>query len=343
VQARIATLFGGSQEPLTLMLEGATEEQVLQAMRQLDPALQAMVTEGALAAVTSLGALYPDPAAQAAVLQRLQQKDPEALAGTLAASLEEAGFDVSALQGYITRVRNALSLRVPLTLADLKGFGELARSFLGHDHAGAAGLMVLFPRRDLWTLADRQLLSQRVTALLNQFGIQGTLSGLYTVSAEAAARTSADFRRITLLALSFVGLAIALQFRRPRAVGMVFLPVVCGTLWTAGLFALCGWRLNFMNIAILPMLLGIGVDNGIHIVHRFYRPGGQDVQETLQFTSMAVFLSSLTTLVGFSSLVVSVNQGIASVGMVALSGMTACLLASLLTLPAALHLWGAKK
>jgi uncharacterized protein len=345
VQAHIATLFGGSQEPLTLMLEGTTEEEVLQAMRQLDPAVQALVTDGVLAAATSLGALCPAPADQEAVLQRLRHKDPDALADVLAASLEAAGFDGAALRDYVTRVRNALALQAPLDLEGLKtlGFGELVHSLLGRDAAGAAGLLVLFPRRDLWTLADRQLLAQRLTALLQQFGLRGTLSGLYTVSAESAARTSADFRRVSLLALGFVGLAIALQFRRPRAIALVFLPLVCGTLWTAGLFALCGWRLNFMNIAILPMLLGIGVDNGIHIVHRFYMPDRQDVQATLQFTTMAVFLSTLTTLVGFSSLMLSVNQGIASVGTVALSGMTACLLASLLTLPAALHLWGEKK
>jgi hypothetical protein len=124
---------------------------------------------------------------------------------------------------------------------------------------------------------------------------------------------------------------------------MVLLPVECGALWTAGLFALLGLKLNFMNIAILPMLLGLGVDYGIHIVHRFRLHGGLDVQEALRFTSTAVCLGALTTMVGFGSLALSVNQGIASVGLVALTGMTACLLASLFTLPAALHIWGQQR
>jgi hypothetical protein len=345
VQTRIAAIFGGSQEPLTLFLEGATEEQVVQAMQRLQPALAALVAEGALAAVTSIGAIYPDIATQEAVLRRLQARDPEALTQVLAASLEEGGFDLSPFQDYIARVRAALALRTPLDLATFKalGFGALLRPLLGHDDAGAAGLVVLFPKRDLWTLGDRKALSQRVNDLLTQLGLHGTLTGLYTISAESAARIGADFRRITLLALGFVGLIICLQFRQPRAIGLVLLPVTCGALWTAGLFALFGLKLNFMNVAILPMLLGIGIDNGIHMVHRFYLYGGQQVSEALEYTGTAVCLSSLTTVLAFGTLVLSVNRGIASVGLVALTGFSACLLASLVTLPAALQVWGERR
>jgi uncharacterized protein len=345
VQAKIAAIFGGSQEPLTLMLEGATEEQVVRAMRQLAPGLQAMVADGALAAVTSPDVLYPDPEAQEMVLQRLRHMDPDALAQVLAASLDAAGFDVPALQGYIARVRRAVALRMPLDLAALEilGFGDMLRPLLGHDNAGAVGLVVLFPKRDLWTLADRHALSQHITTLLTQLGLHGALTSLYTVSAESAARVGVDFHRITLFALGFVGLSVYFQFRRPGTIGMVLLPVACGALWTAGLFAFFGLKLNFMNIAILPMLLGLGVDYGIHIVHRFRLHGGLDVQEALQFTSTAICLGAFTTMIGFGSLALSVNQGIASVGLVALTGMTACLLASLFTLPAALHVWGKQR
>jgi hypothetical protein len=345
VQAQIAAIFGGSQEPLTLMLEGATEEQVVQAMRHLAPALQAMVADGALAAVTSPEVLYPDPEAQEVVLQQVRHADPDALAQALTEGLDAAGFDTTALQGYIARVRQAFALRTPLDLAtlDTLGFGDMLRPLLGHDDAGAVGLVVLFPQRDLWTLADRHALSQRLTALLTQRGLHGTLTSLYTVSAASAARVGVDFRRITLFALGFVGLSVCLQFRRPWAIGMVLLPVACGTLWTAGLFALFGLKLNFMNIAILPMLLGLGLDYGIHLVYRFRLHGGLDVQEALQCTSTAICLGAFTTMIGFGSLALSVNQGIASVGLVALTGMTACLLASLSTLPAALHVWGQQR
>ena len=344
VQAKMTTLFGGSQEPLTLLLEGETEAQVMQAMHRLQPGLQAMIDDGILAAVTSLSTLFPAPEIQEAVLQRLRQKDADALLTILNARLEEAGFDIATRQGYITQVRQVLNLRDSLDLTALKsrGFEEFIQPFLGHDDAGAAGVVVLFPKHELWTLADRSRLSQQLSEILTSLGLQGRLIGLYTVSSESAAQIGADFRRITLLALVFIGAVICLRFRRPRLIGLVFLPVTCGTLWTAGLFALFDLKLNFMNIAILPMLLGVGIDDGIHIVQRFRTQGAQDVCAALQFTGTAVCLTSLTTILAFGTLALSANQGIASVGLVSLIGITSCLVASLLTLPAALQLWEEK-
>ncbi len=344
VQAKIATLFGGSQEPLTVLLEGDTETQVFQAMQRLQPGLNTLVEENLLAAVTSLGAIYPTTDAQQAVLRRLQTKDPDVLGQILTASLNEAGFDVTGYATYIASVRNLLTLRTPLNLSGLKTLGieDLWRSFLGHDDLGAAGLIVLFPKQELWRVADRNALSQRVTDLLATLGLQGALTGLYTISSASAARIGMDFRRITLLALVLIGTIVCLRFRYPKIIGLVFLPVFCGALWTAGLFALFDLKLNFMNIAILPMLLGIGIDDGIHIVHRFQTCGSRNVQDALAFTGTAVCLTSLTTLLAFGTLALSVNQGIASVGLVSLIGITASLLASITTLPAALKVWEEK-
>lgn len=341
VQQRIATTFGGSQEPLMLFLEAPTEAQVLRAMQRLHPSLHAMIAAGMLTAVTSPGLFVPDRQHQEEVLQILRHTDPAALTHTLAAVLEESGFDMAALQGYVGRVRQALSRREPLAVPQLEalGFGAMLDEFLGRDSTGAMGLMLLFPKQELWTASARQTIVQRVTAALTAHGLRGTLTGLYTVSSESAASIAADFRRVTLLALIAVVLVVILRFRRPRTVGLVFLPVACGALWTAGLFAVCGLKLNMMNIAILPMILGIGIDDGIHIVHRFQTYGARDVRQALRFTGTAVCLSSLTTMLAFGTLALSTNRGIASVGLLSLAGMTASLLASLGPLPAALGLW----
>ena len=100
VQTRIATIFGGSQEPLSLLLEGTTETQVLHAMQRLEPVLMALVEDGLLAAVTSPTLLYPDPHIQKEVLRRLHAKDPDMLTQVLTTSLAEAGFDLAAMESY---------------------------------------------------------------------------------------------------------------------------------------------------------------------------------------------------------------------------------------------------
>src|SRR2546428_11079850 len=117
VQETIAALFGGSQEPLTLLVENATENQIIQDLYRLQPTLTAMVQEGLLAAVTSPAMLYPDPATQSAVLQRIQAKDREQLRLTLSTSLTAAGFNVSTVQAYVNRVQHTLTHPTPMDLA----------------------------------------------------------------------------------------------------------------------------------------------------------------------------------------------------------------------------------
>ena len=289
--------------------------------------------------------LYPDPAAQSAVSQRLQAKESQQLRTILADSLEAAGFDIPSVQDYVDRVQRALTFRSPVDLATFRalGFDALLRSLLAHDAAGAVGVALLFPTQDLWTPAARDAITQRLTTELTAHRIRGTLSGLYTVSSASAALLKADFTRITLLAFLGVALLVILHMQRLSLGLMVLLPVVCGTLWTAGFFALCGFKLNFMNICILPMLLGTSSDYGIYIVHHFIFRSLPDMQDAMKVTGLGILLSALTTLEGFGTLALSENRGIASVGLISLVGASACLLAALSTLPAVLQLWGVQR
>lgn len=336
VQENIATVFGGAQEPLLLLLEEPTETRALQGLARLQDTLQGMVTEGHIAAVTSPAMLYPDPAAQQAVLTALQRLDLSQWRAMLVASLETAGFDVSTFSDYIERVLHALSLTEPVDLERFRalGFDSVLRPLLAHDDAGAVGVAMLFPRHDLWTREARDVITQRLSAALETHGLRGTLSGLYTISAASAALIKADFSRITLLAFLGVGLIVVIYLRHLWQSALVLLPVACGMLWAAGVLALSGFTLNIMNLAMLPMLLGTASDYGIYLMHRFTSQGRSDTQDALRISGLGIMLSALTTLEGFGTLALSVNRGIASVGWVALISISTCLLAALATLPA---------
>ena len=345
VQEHIATLFGGSQEPLIFLIEADTEQQAVQHLQILQPTLTAAMQDGLLAAVTSPALLYPAPTAQEAVFQRLRAKDPQQLRRTLLTSLEEAGFATDTAQAYADRLQQLFTHQTPVDLPTFRalGFEALLQPLLAHDAHGAVGLALLFPTHDLWTQTIREALTQRLTAALSAHGIRGTLSGLYTVSSASAALLGADFLRITVVAFLGVGLIVFLKVRRLWLSGMMLLPVACGTLWAAGFFALYGFQLNVMNIGIVPMLLATGSDYGIYIVHRFALHGRADTRDALQISGLGVLLSAFTTLEGFGTLAFSVNRGIASVGLVSLVGICACLGAALFTLPAVLHLWRGKE
>jgi predicted RND superfamily exporter protein len=114
-----------------------------------------------------------------------------------------------------------------------------------------------------------------------------------------------------------------------------------GMVWMLGIMALMGLAMNFMNIFVTTMIIGIGVDYGVHAIHRYRenqrRPGG-DLEEDLVQTGSAIAIAALSTMVGFGSLSLSHYPGLRSMGLVAILGaLTTCLIA-LTVLPAFLRL-----
>src|SRR5262249_33854818 len=114
------------------------------------------------------------------------------------------------------------------------------------------------------------------------------------------------------------------------------LPVAIGGLWLGGLMGFFGVQLNPANIMILPLVIGIGVTNGIHILNRFAEE--QHASILARSTGKAVFVSALTAIAGFGSLVLAKDRGIHSLGLVMAAGMTTCVVAALTFLPTLLNL-----
>jgi len=91
-------------------------------------------------------------------------------------------------------------------------------------------------------------------------------------------------------------------------------------------------------LVILPLILGIGVVNGIHITHRYREETDKNKVVLSRSTGQAVILSSLTTMIGFGSMMVADHYGVYSLGLVLSLGVFCCLIASITFLPALLKL-----
>src|SRR5208283_1288235 len=113
-------------------------------------------------------------------------------------------------------------------------------------------------------------------------------------------------------------------------------PVAIGTLWLAGLMGATGVAINLADIMTLPLVIGIGVTNGIQILNRVAEEGNAGI--LAKSTGKAVLVSGLTAIVGFGSLSLGKHQGIESLGLVMATGLAACLIAALTFLPALLHI-----
>lgn len=335
-QDAIGEVFGGGLDPLVLLVEAEDEAAAVAAVHRLDPTLRAWVDEGRLSARASAAGLLPPRADQEQVLALLAEVDPAQARADLRAALEAIGFDPAAFAPVLAGWERALARRAPADLGTLRaaGLGALAERFVYAGPEGAVGLILLTPPTGLWEERARGSLAADVAALLAREGVRGELSGLPFVSAEATRQIGADFEQVSLLTALAVAAVLVLRFRALGLATLALLPAALGTLWTAGAFVLLGAQLNLMNLGVLPMVLALGVDDGIHVVHGHL--GGEAPRD--HAIEVGVLLTSLTTLVAFGSLALSRNRGIASVGLLTLLGVTGCLLASVVVLPALLEL-----
>jgi predicted RND superfamily exporter protein len=139
-----------------------------------------------------------------------------------------------------------------------------------------------------------------------------------------------------LVALAVVFLVFA-DFRKIMPATLSLLSVALGLVWMLGIMRLLGWQYNPINIMAVPIVLGIGIDSGVHIVHRFEDSGG-DMRAAVLTSGRAVLVSSLTTVAGFACLLLSTHRGLITLAQLLLLGMGTCLVASLVLLPAILHI-----
>ncbi len=95
---------------------------------------------------------------------------------------------------------------------------------------------------------------------------------------------------------------------------------------------------NLANLVILPLILGIGVVDGVHIIHRFREEGEVRKEPLARSVANAVTLTSLTTMIGFGSLMTADHQGVYSLGMILALGVGNCMITSFTLLPALLKL-----
>ena len=146
------------------------------------------------------------------------------------------------------------------------------------------------------------------------------------------------FRTISLAAALLVVVVLAVLFKSLPKCLLALLPLAVGTACTLGVMKLAGLSFNYANVVVLPVILGIGIDDGIHLVHHFHLDAERDVGRLLRSTGRAVVVTSLTTMIGFGALAWSPHAGVRSMGVLAALGVGLCLAASLCTLPAALAL-----
>lgn len=144
-----------------------------------------------------------------------------------------------------------------------------------------------------------------------------------------------SFQKAALYALLVILILVMIDFKVPRYSFLSLVPLFLGILWLLELMGWTGIPFNLANFFAIPILLGVGVDNGVQIVHR-YLQGGRNTKVMSTSTGAAVLLTSLTTGISFGMLILSAHRGIQSLGLIMALGASTCLVGSMILLPAIL-------
>lgn len=190
-------------------------------------------------------------------------------------------------------------------------------------------LLMVIPKHDVWERENQRALLEQLRPIApNATGTPVQLYE-YTNLLKESYQDAAKYSLIAIVILVF------LHFRTPGAVLLALVPVAVGSLWCGGIMGYFGIPLNPANIMTLPLVIGIGVTNGIHILNRFAEEQTPNI--LARSTGKAVLVSGLTTIAGFGSLMLGKHQGIVSLGMVMSIGLATCMIAGLTFLPALLN------
>ncbi|UCF66792.1 MAG: MMPL family transporter [Acidobacteriota bacterium] len=346
LQTALSARIGTSLQPVLALLPAPDEEMVLERAARVEAAFDPLVhsSDGVLAAVMGPARVVPPPSRQRAALERLAslRADGRLLPAEAERALLEAyrrhGFRIDErAEESARRLRDMLSRSSLLSIEQAR-YGPLGALIddlvLWRGESGVEGVVSCYPRPDVGT---RELVDG-LRAALARSQQPGSLVGGRVLSQEVKPVILRDGARAIVVSAAGVLLILLVAFGRPLLVLLTFLPLVVGVVASVGLLALFRVDFNLVSISMLPLILGIGIDNGIHVVHRFMHHDEEDLVGVFRHTGRGIVMTSLTTMVGFGALVFADYLGLISSGVLALLGVGATLVTAVTLLPALLVL-----
>lgn len=234
-------------------------------------------------------------------------------------------------QALLNDVRHTLgllkdqSLQTRLSEADLPA--ELRERFVG---ISGKYLLQVYPKKNIW---ERQAQEEFVAELRS---VLPTVTGTPVQLLEYTTLLKDSFVEAAYYSLAAISVIVLIHFRRLSCLPLALIPVLLGAIWMGGLMGRYNIPFNPANIMTLPLLVGIGVTNGIHILNRYAEENNPSI--LARSTGKAVLVSGLTTIAGFGSLILARHRGIESLGIIMSIGVATCMVVGLTLLPALLNL-----
>lgn len=341
LEERIREKMSEGLETMVLLTRDSNPREALEKQGQLRARVEKAISSGLpIQRYESLATYLPPSSLQEKNLEWIRAREKEAFDPTrvrreFQEALKRAGLRSEPFAVMLKKLEEMLDNREPIRWRDFEKspLGEVGDRFLKKTEESvlSAGYLQLNP--GFWE-------DPRTEAFLE--GLQKAfpdlrLTGSRPVQTEIEKLMKKESWMILGVALIAVCFLIYLDFRSWRLTLLSLLPVAVGSLWTLGLMGFFKISLNFMNLVVFTMVLGIAVDYGLHILHRGLEAGTLQEGADLRRVGKGVALAALTTLAGFGSLVLSGYPGLQSMGAVAFMGVGFSGLISLTLLPVLLQ------
>lgn len=194
---------------------------------------------------------------------------------------------------------------------------------------GKQFLITIVPNFDIWSNLDSDKGEKFINDLVEvEEGVTGTpffMKVLYESAGKEMGLTG-------LLLFSLLFSILLLHFRSIKVAILAFLPLLFTLIFMVGIMAIIDLPFNMMNFLSVLLVIGIGLDDGVHILHH-YMEGERNLRRLFSVVGRAIFLTTVTTVVGFGSMGFSSYRGIASLGIVLAIGVTLALIMTVVVLP----------
>jgi predicted RND superfamily exporter protein len=344
VAAEVGQHFGSGFDAMIVTLSGDSLEEVLELSDRAAAGAKRLVDQGVLYGFSGPTALIPPERQQKDALEWLAKEragdqgdlNMARIRATFTKAVAAEGLRAEAFEPGLKLLESAVSLSQPIGLADFAGNQQtkiLIDRYVTKTNRGWRAAVYLYPPANRW----RREAPPEALRMVERLGPHAQIAGVNMVNETVRAMVLRDAWIAGILGVVLVAIILWIDFRSLRSVLLAMTPLLVGITLMMGGMVVLDIQMNFINIFVTTMIIGIGVDYGIYILHRYYedrnRPAGE-FEVGLRETGKAVAAAAVSTIVGFGSIIFSHYPGLRSTGKVAILGAFFTSMVAVTLLPA---------
>ncbi len=329
----IYATFGGTKGQLVVVSADPDEARARARADAVAEIAERLLASGTIEGFDALGTIAPSETAQRARLALRNELDLPSKRGLLARMLTEQGFAPSAFEPALEALAHPSEAVGDVASSTDLALGWVKRRHLGKDARGT--LAVTFVR-----LTKDPAQQAEARATLRAADPEAVLTGFADLETSLRDTMTRDLPRVLLAALAVVLVVLAISLRRASAVALAVLVLIVEIAIVLLVARLFGVRWHIYDALVLPVLLGITLDEALFLLTATRRRASVD--EALAEQAPLAATTALTTAAGFGALIVCRFGGLVDVGKVGALGSAAGLLCALVVIPAGFRVWTAR-